>query len=123
MGQTSREIQKRVMRWENVSIQPHRFGGVEFRLGKRELGHLHGDSLLDLPFPMKVRNELISAGRAEQHHILPESGWVRFQISAASDVESAMDLLRLSYDLAVRAATERARRSTNFIFTTENQHR
>lgn len=120
MGQTSREIQNRVMHWEDVSSRPHRYGGVEFRLGKRELGHLHGDSLLDLPFPMKIRNDLIAEGRAEHHHILPESGWVSFRISGASDIEQAIDLLRLSYELALHAATEQAIRSTNFI--KENQH-
>ena len=26
----------------NVTIGPHRFGGIEFRLGKREMGHLQG---------------------------------------------------------------------------------
>ena len=120
MGKTSVEIQNRVLRWENVSTLPHRFGGVEFRLGKRELGHLHGDSLLDLPFPMNVRNELIEAGRAKQHHILPGSGWVSFRISAPSDIERAMELLRLSYDIAVEAVRKRSSVTTNFI--TENQH-
>jgi len=26
--------------WDEVEIQPHRYGGHEFRLGKRELGHV-----------------------------------------------------------------------------------
>ena len=33
--------------------------------------------LLDLPFPVKIRNELVESGRAEVHHVLPESGWVK----------------------------------------------
>jgi hypothetical protein len=31
-----------------VTVAPHRFGGVEFRVGRRELGHLHGNRLADL---------------------------------------------------------------------------
>ena len=54
-----------------VSEGTHRFGGIEFRLGKRELGHLHGDYLADLPFPVRVREELVAAGKAMPHHILP----------------------------------------------------
>lgn len=46
-----------VMAWPGVERAPNRFGGIEFRLGKRELGHLHGDALVDLPFPHKVRDE------------------------------------------------------------------
>jgi Family of unknown function (DUF5519) len=37
---------------------------------------VHGDALVDIPFTKKVREELVVAGRAERHHILPESGWV-----------------------------------------------
>ena len=32
-----------VSSWEGVSVCEHRRGGVEFRLGRRELGHLHAD--------------------------------------------------------------------------------
>ena len=62
-----------VASWPEVDIGPHRFGGVEFRLGRRELGHLHGNRIADLPFPRRVRDELIAAGRARPHHVLPDS--------------------------------------------------
>ncbi|MEK6569772.1 MAG: luciferase family protein, partial [Bacteroidota bacterium] len=44
----------------------------------KKLGHIHGDSLLDIPFPMKVRDELVTARRVEPHHVLPKSGWISF---------------------------------------------
>jgi predicted DNA-binding protein (MmcQ/YjbR family) len=88
------------MSWSGVTSQAHRFGGTEYRLGRREIGHIHGDYLVDVPFPKKVRNELIAAGRAEPHHILPDSGWVSFYIRRADQVEQAISLLRQSYDLA-----------------------
>ena len=44
-------IQKTVMSWPGVTERPHRFGGIQFSLGERELGHLHGDSMADLPSP------------------------------------------------------------------------
>ena len=86
--------------WESVSSQPHRFGGIEFRIGKRELGHLHGDYLLDIPFPRKMRDELIESGRVAPHHILPESGWVSFYIRCEEDIDEAIRLLNLSFELA-----------------------
>jgi hypothetical protein len=98
------KIQRTVAVWEGVSSQPHRFGGIEFRLGKRELGHLHGDSLLDIPFPKEVRNELVGSGRVMPHHILPESGWVSFYIRHEEDVDTAIELLNLSFDLAKKRA-------------------
>jgi hypothetical protein len=93
--------------WEEVEIRPHRYGGFEFRLGKRELGHIHGDALVDIPFPKAVRNEIVAAGEAEPHHILPNSGWVSLFLRTAEDVETAIRLLERSLQLAVghRAAT------------------
>jgi hypothetical protein len=101
------KIQKCVMSWNDTTVHPHRFGGIEFRLGKRELGHLHGDVLLDVPFPIQVRNELLAAGMAEQHHVLPRSGWVSFHIRSDADVERGIMLLRRSFDLACAARKRR----------------
>ena len=61
-------IQTAIMEWPGVTAHPHRFGGVEYRLGTRELGHIHGDHLVDIPFPTRVRDELVAAGLAEPHH-------------------------------------------------------
>jgi len=79
-------IETAALGWAGVTAQPHRFGGVELRLGVRELGHLHGDALLDVPFPKPVRDEIVAAGLAEPHHILPASGWVSFHLREEGDV-------------------------------------
>jgi Family of unknown function (DUF5519) len=94
-------INAAVSTWEGVTAHPHRFGGTEYRLGDREIGHVHGDGLVDIPFPTKVRNEIVAAGEAVAHHVLPESGWVSFYIRQPEDTERAVALLRRSYDLAV----------------------
>lgn len=96
------EIRDAVSAWEGVSVAPHRFGGVEFRYGRRELGHIHGDYLADLPFPMAVRNELVSHGSAQPHHILPGSGWVSVPLNSAADVHHVIELFRRSWELARR---------------------
>jgi hypothetical protein len=63
--------------------------------GRREIGHILGDDLADIPFPKKVRNELVKAGRAEPRHILPNSGWGSIFLRQASDVDTAIEPLRL----------------------------
>src|SRR5258705_10159224 len=98
-GQT---IQKAVLEWPGLTAHPHRFGGTEYRIGTREIGHMHGDSLIDIPFPTKVRHEIVAAGRAQPHHILPDSGWISFYVREPVDVERGIELLRLSFDLAVQ---------------------
>jgi hypothetical protein len=97
-----KQITQAILAWEGVTAHAHRFGGTEFRLGRREIGHIHGDSLVDIPFPKKVRNEVVTAGRAEPHHILPESGWISFYLREPADVEQAIALLRQSFELALK---------------------
>jgi hypothetical protein len=102
-----KRIAAEVESWPGVSTGAHRFGGVEFRLGRRELGHLHGDRMADLAFPRRVRDELIATGRAQPHHVLPESGWVTVPIDA-DDVDAVIELFRLAYERAVAAAERRS---------------
>jgi len=89
--------------WPGVSSRPHRFGGTEFIYGqRREIGHIHGDQLVDIPLPSRLRDEVVAAGRAEPHHILAESGWISFYLRQPDDVARAIELFRLSYDVAAR---------------------
>lgn len=96
------QITEAVLSWDGVTAHPHRFGGTEYRLGRREIGHVHADRLVDIPFPTKVRNEIVAAGRAQPHHVLPESGWISFYLKEPADVERAIALLQQSFELAVR---------------------
>jgi hypothetical protein len=94
------KIRLAVIEWPGVTTHPHRFGGTEFRLGGRELGHMHGDWLVDIPFPTRIRDEVVAAGLAEPHHILSETGWISFYIRSEDDISHAIALLRRSYELA-----------------------
>jgi hypothetical protein len=98
----SKQIVDTLLTWEGIEAHPHRFGGTEFRIGKREIGHIHGDSLVDIPFPKKVRDEIVALGGAQPHHILPDSGWVSFYLREEEDIEKAIHLLRRSYGIALK---------------------
>lgn len=84
--------------WSGVTAAPHRFGGIEFRVAGHEIGHLHGERLADLPFPVRMRRELVEGGRALPHHVLPDSGWVSYRIHGPEDVPGAIALFRLNYE-------------------------
>ena len=98
----AKQIVDSLLTWNGMEAHPHRFGGTEFRIGRREIGHIHGDVLVDIPFPKKVRDEIVAAGEAEPHHILPDSGWVSFYLRDEGDIERAIALLKRSYDLALK---------------------
>lgn len=100
---TGAQIAAAVESWPGVEARPHRFGGVEFHVGRRELGHLHGDRIADLPFPRRVRDQLIAEGRARPHHVLPESGWITISIRSADDADNAIELFGMAYERARRA--------------------
>ena len=100
-------IKKEALSWDQVECGPHRFGGIEYRVGTREIGHMHGDTLVDIPFPKRVRDEIVAAGEAQAHHILPDTGWVSFYIRKESDIELAIVLLKRSYLIAIEQKTTR----------------
>jgi hypothetical protein len=105
----SARIRDAMERLDGVTASPHRFGGTEYRLGRRELGHIHGDELVDVPLPRRIRDEVIAQGLAEPHHLLPETGWVSCFLRRPEDVEHALALLERSYALALG---QRARRES-----------
>ncbi len=91
---------REIAAWKGVSVHEHRFGGVEFRMGRRELGHLHA-TFADLPFPRRLRDELIARGRARPHHVLPDSGWVTVPMRTAQEAANVVELFRQNYERAV----------------------
>lgn len=95
-------VRDAVVSWEGVTTHEHRFGGIEFRLGRRELGHLHR-SIADLPFPRRIRDELVAASRARPHHVLPDSGWVTVPMRTAPEVVNVIELFRQNYERATSA--------------------
>ena len=100
-------ITQSVTSWAGVTVQPHRFGGVEYVIGRREVGHIHGDHMVDIPFPKKVRDVLVAEGRAQPHHLLPETGWISFYLQQDDDVEKAIVLFRESYEIAQKQKTKK----------------
>lgn len=100
MEDNAARIAHDVTSWEGVAARPHRFGGTVFVLGGRELGHLHGSRWADIRFHRGVGEMLVETGRAQPHHVLPETGWVSHQIRNDDDVSEVIELFRLAYERA-----------------------
>jgi hypothetical protein len=90
-------VRKEIISWPYVTAEPHRFGGIEFRVNNREMGHIHGELVADIPFSMNLRNELVNSGRVKPHHVLPQSGWVSYYINKEDDITAVIELFRLRY--------------------------
>lgn len=95
-----------LLAWPEVTQQPHRFGGIEFQLKGTEIGHLHGDHLLDLLLPKALRDQLVVSGRAQPHHMYPNSGWVSLYLTLNEDVATAIEIIRFKYDYLVSSQND-----------------
>jgi hypothetical protein len=91
-------IREAVTSWPGVKALSHRFGGVEYRYGRKEMGHVHGDGLADLPLPRRIHDEVIAAGRARPHHVLPDTGWVSCFMGGPDDAPGVIELFRMQYE-------------------------
>jgi hypothetical protein len=98
----SQRITDEVTSWPGVEAGPGDRGEFSFKLGRREIGHLHGDHALHIGFPKAVWNELYEQGRIDYHPVFPgKPGYAARRIETEDDVRDVIALLRLNYDRAV----------------------
>jgi hypothetical protein len=90
-------IEEEVASWPGVHVEGHRGGIVFFRVDRREIGHLHGSRFADLPFPVRIREQLVGEGKAELHYLHPKTGWITRYIRDEQDIEAIIELFRLNY--------------------------
>ena len=98
----SDQITEEVTSWPGVEAGPGRRGEFAFKLGRREIGHLHGDHAAHFSFPKPVWAALMEQGRIVPHPVFPDSqGPGARRIENEADVRDVIELLRLNYDRAV----------------------
>ena len=103
----SQQITDEVTSWPGVEAGPGRRGEFAFRLGRREIGHLHGDRSAHFSFPKDVWAELRAQGRIVDHPVFPgKVGPAARRIEDEADVRDVIQLMRLNYDRV--AARQRA---------------
>lgn len=90
-------VVKEVTAWPDITTEPGRFGATVFMHKRRELGHIHGDSVVDIPCRKEQAEAWIAAGHAERHRFAPNFG-VSIFLRTAADVTNALALLRDRYE-------------------------
>ena len=95
-------ITEEVTSWPGVTIGVNARGGDAFVVGRREIGHLHGDHALHTGFPREIWTRLKEEGRIDHHPVFPgKPGPAARRIETEDDVTDAIELLRLNYDRVV----------------------
>src|SRR6266487_724127 len=103
----SERITVEVTSWSGVQAGPGRRGEFAFKLGPKEIGHLHGDHAAHFFFPKDVWAELHEQGRIVDHPVFPgKVGPAARRIDSDEDVDDVIAMMRLNYDrAAVRSGT------------------
>ena len=98
----SERITEEVTSWPGVTAGPGRRGEFAFQVGRREIGHLHGDHAAHFGFPKSVWQSLFEAGRIDYHPVFPDRpGFGARRIETEADVDDVIALLRLNYDRVI----------------------
>jgi hypothetical protein len=95
--------------WPGVTAGVGRRGEFAFKVGRREIGHLHGDHAAHFSFPKEVWAELFEQGRIVHHPVFPgKEGPAARRIEDDADVRDVIALLRLNYERAVSRSASAA---------------
>ena len=105
----SERITTEVTSWPGVTAGPGKRGEFAFKVGHKEIGHLHGDHAAHFFFPKDVWDELSAAGRIGEHPVFPgRKGPAARRIGSDADVEDVIEMMRLNYDRVVSGASAAA---------------
>jgi len=101
----SEQIVAEVGAWPGVVVDTGELGEVAFAVGRREIGHVHGDHAAHFSFPRRVWTELRADGRIEHHPVFPDAtqGPAARRIASDADVRDVIELFRINYDRVTAA--------------------
>ncbi|MBX3530405.1 MAG: DUF5519 family protein [Rhizobiaceae bacterium] len=95
----SRRIAAEILTWDGTGSRIGSRGELSFTIGKREIGHLHGDTLAHFFFPRPVWEELHAAARVTHHPVFPgKAGPAERRIRTEADVQDVIALMGLAYE-------------------------
>ena len=95
-------ITEEVTSWPGVEAGTGRRGEWGFTVGRKEIGHLHGDHAFHAGFPKAIWQELYDAGRIDYHPVFPgRAGFGARRIETEDDVRDVIAMLRESYERVV----------------------
>jgi hypothetical protein len=98
----STQITEEVTSWPGVTAGAGRRGEFAFKVGRHEIGHLHGDHAAHFFFPKDVWDELMGDGRIAPHPVFPDKrGPAARRIETDEDTRDVIALMRLNYDRVV----------------------
>ena len=104
--QPSRQIADAVTQWSGVEAGPGLYGALAFKVARKEIGHLHGDTVAHFVFDHATWLILKAEGRVGYHPVFPRKiGPAARAISDDGDIRDVIDMMRINYDRVVARAS------------------
>jgi hypothetical protein len=95
----SQQITEEVTSWPDVTAGPGKRGEFAFKVGPREVGHLHGDHAAHFMFSKGLWRDLHEQGRIGDHPVFPgKEGPGARRIESQEDVDDVIEMMRLNYE-------------------------
>src|SRR5258708_37007382 len=94
-----KELRQRILGLPGVTDRPN--AGIHedaFFVGRTMFMHINGHGHCDIRLDKEDQQRVLAEGKAHRHRWAPEAGYVTFMVAAESDLQSAMALIRMSYD-------------------------
>jgi hypothetical protein len=104
----SERIIEEVTSWRGVEADTGELGEFGFKVGTREIGHLHGEHVAHFSFPHGLWDDLLAQHRIAPHPVFPDKrGPASRRIDNEDDVRDVIVLLRINYDRAIARSSRR----------------
>jgi hypothetical protein len=95
------ELRRRILALPGVTEKPNT--GIHedaFFVGRTMFMHIHGHGHCDIRLPKELQQKVLAEGKAQPHRWAPEKGYVTSIVKDEEDLDSTMDLIRLSHGAA-----------------------
>jgi hypothetical protein len=92
------ELRQRILSLPDVTERPD--AGIHedaFFVGRTMFMHIHGHGHCDIRLDKEDQQRVLAEGKGRPHRWAPEAGYVTFKVNTETDLEPAMDLIRMSY--------------------------
>jgi len=97
-SELNQELRERIIALPGVTERPK--AGIHedaFFVGRTMFMHIHGHGHCDIRLAKEDQERVLAKNQARAHRWAPEAGYVTFMVTAQSDLELALDLIRLSH--------------------------